>query len=89
MKVKIFGPNLSGAAQRKGDFHVHAADCADCKFYGPGRKYGGDSKPTAMEAETEKAVVLSIYPPDDFEYDEKDWTGFAAGVWFAPCAVLA
>lgn len=28
MKIKIFGPNL--VDQSKGDFVVHAADCADC-----------------------------------------------------------
>jgi hypothetical protein len=29
MKLKIFGPNLEN--QSKGQFVVHAADCADCK----------------------------------------------------------
>ena len=43
MKLYVFGPNLNSVAQRKGQFHVHTADCGDCKHYGPGTKFGSKS----------------------------------------------
>lgn len=30
MRVAIYGPNLPNSMQRKGGFHVHASNCADC-----------------------------------------------------------
>ena len=39
--IRVFGPNLSELAQRDGQFHVHADDCADHQHYGPEGKFGG------------------------------------------------
>lgn len=39
IRVRIFGPNLRSAGPQ---YHVHAEGCADCRHYGPGRRFGGD-----------------------------------------------
>ena len=73
MKVAIFGPNLSGAAQRSGNFHVHAADCGDCKHYGYGRKFGGDNDPgksdMVIEATSKWDVADFFYGPRAGDFD--------------------
>jgi hypothetical protein len=88
MLVTIFGPNLSSQAQQKGDMHVHAADCADCKHYGPGRKFGGEDKGWTIDATSCKSIVLDIYPPDEFDYDEENW-GDYDDLYTAPCIKIA
>lgn len=62
IRVTIFGPNLNSSAQRKGQFHVHAVDCADCAHYGPGRKFGGDDRDGwQIKAASRKDVGMEIY----------------------------
>lgn len=81
--VRIFGPNLSGPAQRKGNFHVHEASCSDCKHYGPGRKFQGEDAGMGVEVECAKDAAEYVY--GDFEeYDREDdqWVG---DFYFAPC----
>jgi hypothetical protein len=95
-RIVIFGPNLSGAGQRKGTLHVHAAECADCRLYGPGRKYGGDDYGGAIgetwsfEAATRRDVVMDVYPPEDFDYDPttEEIRSYSDDIYFAPCVVL-
>lgn len=87
--VEVFGPNLSGAGQQKGDIHVHATGCADCKKYGPGKPMGGDDDGwplTGMMSRLE--VVCEVYPPGDFEWNPdvaEDADGYLRSVYFAPC----
>ena len=87
--VKVFGPNLSGPAQRKGYNHVHAADCADNKHYGPGRKYGGEDNGYAIDVASRKEIVEFLYPPGEFDYDlDSEWKGYD-DLYVAPCLKLA
>lgn len=91
MMLRIFGPNLND--QSKGDLHVHAASCGDCKHYGPNGKFGGDAFPGSREFASAMEVSAYIYGDhlsdhgltvDDAEGVEMldDWlTEF----WFAPC----
>lgn len=81
--VQIFGPNLNTAGQAKGQMHVHADGCGDCKHYGPGTKFGGEGG-WKIEAATRKDVVTEIYPPEDFDYDEADWSQYD-DLFVAPC----
>jgi hypothetical protein len=86
VKVAIFGPNLSSLAQSKGNFHVHAAGCADCKHYGPRKKFGGDDNGDAavMEVTSKWDAVDSIYGPSagDFSGTVEENMG---DFYFAPC----
>lgn len=86
MRVAICGPNLLD--QRKGDMHVHSADCADLRKYGPGhRPYGGE-EPWVIEVENTGEVATAVYPPEDFCYDADnpdELAGFEASFHFAPC----
>ena len=91
MKVAIFGPNLSGVAQRMGNFHVHAEGCGDCKHYGYNRKFGGDNAPgkadMIIEATSKWDVADFIYGPDAGDFDgtvEENMSDFH----FAPCVRL-
>ena len=89
MNVSVFGPNLSGVAQAKGQFHVHAEGCGDCSHYGPGRKFGGDDRGESFEAKHLIEVVTLVYPEDEFDYDatnEQDFRDFVADFYVAPCA---
>ena len=86
VKVAIFGPNLSSFAQSKGNFHVHAADCGDCKHYGPRKKFGGDDNGDAavMKVTSKWDAVDSIYGPSagDFSGTVEENMG---DFYFAPC----
>ena len=86
VKVAIFGPNLSAFAQSKGNFHVHAADCGDCKHYGPRKKFGGDDNGDAavMKVTSKWDAVDSIYGPSagDFSGTVEENMG---DFYFAPC----
>jgi len=92
MQVTIFGPNLNSAAQRKGQFHVHAAGCADCKHYGPGTKHGGEDKGWTINAAAPIDVSLAVYADhagDDNEPESQDWWDYLDSALrdfhFAPC----
>jgi hypothetical protein len=91
MYLKIFGPNLSD--QSKGTFHVHKADCEHNKFYGPGRKYGGQfpmAEPT-VDLDNAYAVVEYCYSDqiDERMHDETtredEIEDLLSDFWFAPC----
>jgi len=95
MNVKIFGPNLRD--QSKGQFHVHAAECGDCKHYGPEGKFGGEGgehdEPVVF-VETAAGcceyvygdIVTSDYgyQPGSAEYDDLI-DAWISDFWFAPC----
>jgi hypothetical protein len=81
VKVHVFGPNLSRAGEQLGTFHVHAAECGDCRHYGPGRKYGGERTLT-MDVASAEEIVRRIYPEDEFEGSTDSFLG---DFHFAPC----
>lgn len=83
--LRIFGPNLK--RNNRGDIHVHAANCGDCNHYGPGRRFGGDDDGWEIVAGTIAGVVMEVYPPDDFGYDESEWENYD-DLYFAPCVTL-
>lgn len=84
----VFGPNLND--QSKGSFHVHKEGCGDCKFYGAGKRFGGDEvPPSTTEATTYEEIVEEVYGPDEFNYDPETEIGtYLADFWFAPCCDL-
>lgn len=84
MRIEMFGPNLRD--QSKGQFHVHAAGCADCRHYGSGRKFGGETWPT-MDVESRWECALDVYSDHmDEDPDYADNQGYwLADFWFAPC----
>ncbi len=91
MKLQVCGPNLSGEAQRRGTFHIHAVGCADLKHYGPGRRFGGDDKGWTLEASSKMQVVEDVYPGSDFQYDpsnDAEIGPFLGDFHFAPCCEL-
>jgi len=96
MDVRICGPNLSSEAQSKGSLHVHRADCKDLNYYGPGRKYGGDTHGTReslLKKATIKSCVYHVF--DNGILDEAVANGdgtelevaqmYESEFWFAPC----
>lgn len=93
MQIEIFGPNLRD--QSKGQFHVHAAACGDCKHYGRNGKFGGEDgwkieSDSQLKVSTEiHCDILSDYglTPDDAEGVEllRAWLD---DIWFAPCVKL-
>lgn len=88
MFVRVFGPNLSGPAQRKGEFHVHDEGCGDSRFYGPDARYGGDGpEGWAMEVQSRTAIAEHLYSDQIAEHaDEPGYVETClATLWFAPC----
>jgi len=91
MKVTIFGPNLRD--QRKGQFHVHATGCGDCKHYGPRGKFGGEDSGWTINAETALDVSADIHCDilGDYGLTEDDAEGremlasWLSEIHFAPC----
>lgn len=79
VSVTIYGPNLTAAAQRLGELHVHRADCADGRQYGPGRRYGGDDHGWTVEVASRMDAVLDVYPDGEHEGADVSW------LHFAPC----
>lgn len=84
VRVKLFGPNLSSSAQRKGYFHVHSSNCADNAHYGPGRKYGGDDRGETMTVTSRQAIVEEIYADHMAEDPSRTWEDFD-DLYLAPC----
>lgn len=91
MRVTICGPNLR--YQSKGQFHVHAADCADLGNYGPGRKQGGDDKGWTVEATSRFDVADDVYCDNASDYGYEPFTdeyedfikSCLSDFHFAPC----
>lgn len=88
--VVVCGPNLSSAAQRKGDLHVHAEGCGDLKHYGPGRKFGGDTngeQETKLRVNDKTEVAESVYS-DHIEEGGDTAADYLSSFHFAPCVKL-
>lgn len=75
MKLKIFGPNLTD--QSKGQFVVHAADCADCK------KLKGEYVWT-LTAASRGEVACDVYS-DMIKYGPMTEADALGDIHFAPC----
>lgn len=83
--VVVFGPNLSREGETKGYFHAHAAGCADCKHYGPGRKFGGDRGDWQFDAVSEQEIVEEINADFIDENEDATWLDYRGDVYIAPC----
>lgn len=78
--LTVIGPNLSSAQQQLGQFHVHAAGCADIA-----RKYQGARIGTASFASVQE-IVESVYEDMIGESDpDETWGDYASEFHFAPC----
>ena len=89
--VVVFGPNLSGAAQRKAHLHAHVVGCADCKHFGPGRKFGGDMTEAdefKMEAATLDEIVHEVFSDFIDHNDREPLESYRSEIYFAPCVKL-
>lgn len=89
MDVRICGPNLSSAAQQKGDLHVHRAGCKDLLHYGPGRRFGGGvpgNRETLIKGATIRGIVEFCYS-DQIAESGDSWDDYVSSFWFAPCCV--
>lgn len=80
MKISIIGPNLMGGKAR-GDFHIHAAGCADVRremawFCNPGVE--------TVEVSTMLDVSALIYD-DMISGGEMSLEDGMDSFWFAPC----
>ena len=90
--LTTFGPNLA-LGDSKGSHHVHAAGCEDCRHYGPGKRYGGESSGWSANFATQLEVVSEIYGEiidegiDQGYHDtyEDGVAHYRGEVWFAPC----
>lgn len=90
MEVKIMGPNLKD--QSKGQFHVHAAGCADLKHYGPGRRIGGDlpgQREPSVEVKDRVDCVEYVYADQISEQPEDEQAQYVLDLLndlhFFPC----
>ena len=84
------GPNLSAAAQNKGNLHIHAAECADLRHYGGGKKFSGE-EPWIVDIETADDLNELLY--GDFASDEGITAAeyvatYGTDDWRAPCVKL-
>lgn len=81
MRLTILGPNIGTG----GEFHVHQEGCRDLK----GRKYAAAihaGEVDSGEYLDARAVVLNVYPPNEFNYDaDAEWRDYADTVQFFPC----
>lgn len=83
-EVCVAGPNLND--QSKGTFHVHTADCADLRNYGPGTKEGG--APLDMNdyfSVSSKLELVVIVYGDILDEWETTPEAYLSDFWFAPC----
>ena len=81
IRVEVWGPNLGtkGAAM-----HVHANGCADTQR----RRIYTQAGPEAcwrMNAGSLKDIVLDVYDPGSFEYEEENWSDYAGEFEVFPC----
>jgi hypothetical protein len=76
--VTICGPNLND--QSKGQFHVHAADCAD--LVRGARREPAYREGWTIEAATATEVCDEVYPPEDFECESGE---YLSDLHFFPC----
>lgn len=76
--LTVHGPNLRTKTGE--DLHVHTAECAD-----NGKKLYQVEPGWTHEFESIKDVVLAVYPPSDFDYDESEWEDHLLSFKFFPC----
>lgn len=85
MRVTICGPNLRDQSQ--GDFHVHAAGCADLVKHAkrePEYRHGWTT-----EADTLREIVEEVYSDMIDEDDEySTWDMYESDLHFFPCVTL-
>lgn len=82
--VDIWGPNIPGNKVGPA-FHVHKAGCKDVTR----RPYKGMvEKGWHMLATSQRVVVETIYPPDEFDYEPAEYQQYADDVKFFPCVKL-
>lgn len=84
MRVTICGPNLRD--QSKGQFHVHAAGCADLVKHAK-REPEYDNGWT-VEADTQRDVVFEVYADQMDENPVAPYEAFASDLYFFPCVDL-
>jgi hypothetical protein len=87
VNVTICGPNLPRALSEKGTLHVHKTGCADLRKYPKGLDQIG----WPMDADTIHEVIMEIYPPDNFDYDDTnpgEYATYRSDVYVAPCVTL-
>jgi len=82
MKLKIFGANLRD--QSKGQFVVHAADCADCKKLEKIGEYC-----CIEEHSTRLSVSASIWADCIAQGDDTTPESGLGEIHFAPCCKLS
>ncbi|SRR6266581_124586 len=62
-----------------GTIEVHSPTCGDLTRDAAGASVWN------VEATSFKDVVLDVYPPANFDYDEADWESYAGDVRIMPC----
>jgi len=73
MKLAVYGPNIPGALQRKGTFHIHAADCADRKRR-PWSEFDDSGEASwELDAADKVEVCDAVYTPGEFECRSGDY----------------
>jgi hypothetical protein len=80
-KVTIIGPNLRD--QSKGEFHIHAAGCADIARQA--KRDRAFEEGWTIEAETLTEVCDEVYPPEDFDCEPGE---YLSSFHVAPCVTL-
>lgn len=76
MWLTVFGPGLPAVDAERGEYHVHGADCDECRRYDPAKAYTGWFV-------DEASVVETISPGRLVEAG--DYQAALAAFWFAPC----
>lgn len=83
-RLTIVGPNLSD--QSLGDFHVHAAGCADLKR---NRNLRNEDQSWTLRAHSKLAVAEHIYEDIIDENPDVSASGYLSTIHFAPCVKLS
>lgn len=83
MKIKTFGPNL--VDQSKGGFHVHAADCNDCKKAEYKRCDGGRTEEFTTKREVVEDVYADIIADNEGDEHWGGWESYLQEFHFFPC----
>jgi hypothetical protein len=71
---------VTAVNQGTGSINIHRPGCADIK-----RTSRGSSVWDIEVTEGLKDIVMDIYPPSDFEYDEAEWEGQSGDIEIMPC----
>jgi hypothetical protein len=83
MRLTVLGPNIPRAGA---SMHVHAEGCQDITRRSIYRQVVAQGNIDTADYADARAVVHSIYPPGDFDYDaETEWTDYQGDIQFFPC----